>query len=78
MELRNPFIILGADAVLGGGRQHQGEANAQAYSGPSGVEDPEHAWKLQAREPGDPRHARRKGAGRLEKAMSPTSNMQCT
>ncbi len=35
-----------------------------------------HAWKLQAREPGDPSNARRQeGAGRSEKAMSQKSDM---
>ena len=42
---------------------------------PRGVEDPKHAEKLHAREPGDPAVARRKWAGREEKAMSHKSSM---
>ena len=36
----------------------------QAREGHGGVEDPEHAWKLQAREPGDPIGFQRRTAGR--------------
>ena len=43
---------------------------------PRGVEDPKHAEKLHAREPGDPAAARsRKAAGRRENAMSDKSLM---
>src|SRR6266568_2645590 len=43
---------------------------------PCGVEDPKHAEKLHAREPGDPVAARgRKAAGRVEKAMSHKSTV---
>ena len=42
---------------------------------PCGVEDPKHAEKLHAREPGDPVVARRQLAGRGEKAMSQKSPM---
>ena len=45
-------------------------ANASAAR-PCGVEDPTHAEKLRAREPGDPVAAREQcGAGRRENAMS--------
>ena len=44
-------------------------------SRPRGVEDPRHAEKLHAREPGGPVVARRKWAGREEKAMSRKSFM---
>ncbi|MGO9096622.1 MAG: hypothetical protein ACLQGV_15540 [Bryobacteraceae bacterium] len=44
-------------------------ANASAAR-PCGVEDPKHAEKLHAREPGDPITARGQWAGRGEKAMS--------
>ena len=44
--------------------------------GPRAVGDPEHAWKLLAREPGDPGGTRPDGgAGRSEKAKSRTSDM---
>jgi len=37
-----------------GGRQHQTGRDWQDLCGLGGVEDPEHGWKLQTREPGDP------------------------
>ena len=40
-----------------------------------GVEDPRHAEKLHAREPGDPAAAREQMAGRRENAMSDKSLM---
>ena len=40
--------------LLAGGRQHRLGRYWQASSGRDGVEDLEHAWKLQTREPGDP------------------------
>jgi len=50
-------------------------ANA-SVARPRGVEDPRHAEKLHAREPGDPAAARsRKAAGRRENAMSDKSLM---
>ena len=36
------------------GRPHQERRQAQAAPGRRGVRDPAHAWKLYAREPGDP------------------------
>jgi hypothetical protein len=46
-------------------------------SGRRGVKDPEHAWKLHAREPGDPSnsHATLGGVGRSDKATSRTADM---
>ncbi len=37
-----------------GGRQHRTGRYWQDLRGLGGVEDPEHGWKLQTREPGDP------------------------
>jgi hypothetical protein len=53
MELRNQ-ALRGADAVNRGGRPHRGRRHGQAVFGPRAVEDPAHAWKLSARETGDP------------------------
>ena len=39
---------------LAGGRQHHSGRDWQDLNGPGGVEDLEHGWKLQTREPGDP------------------------
>src|SRR6266702_8386476 len=52
-------------------RSHENASEAQSR----GVEDPRHAEKLHAREPGDPVAARRKCAGREERAMSHKSSM---
>lgn len=41
-----------------GGRLHRGRRSVEVYRGPCGVRGLGQAWKLQAREPGDPRHAR--------------------
>lgn len=60
MELRNP-AVRGADLVRRQGRQHRAHAIARAWRGPRGVEDPKHAEKLHAREPGDPTGARVEG-----------------
>ena len=68
IELGNR-AVQGADGVKQYGRQDEVCGIASAPR-PSGVEDPMHAEKLHAREPGDPTAARR-GAGREEKAMSP-------
>ena len=46
--------LRGADAVNRGGRPHRGRRQRQAVFGPRAVEDPAHAWKLSARETGDP------------------------
>jgi hypothetical protein len=43
-----------ADAVIRGGRPHRRRRDRQAARGPRAVGDPEHAWKLFARETGDP------------------------
>src|SRR5215468_1340980 len=58
MELRNQ-AVWGADAVVGSGRPHRDWHHRRADLGPRAVEDPAHAWKLLAREPGDPNAARR-------------------
>jgi hypothetical protein len=47
----------GADAVRQCGRQQDGSRYGKAPS-PCAVGDPRHAWKLYAREPGDPSGAR--------------------
>src|SRR6266702_245414 len=52
-------------------RSHDNASEAR----PRGVEDPKHAEKLHAREPGDPVAARMQCAGREEKAMSHKSSM---
>jgi hypothetical protein len=53
MELRNQ-LLRRADLVPVKGRLHEKRRNARAASRRRGVEAPEHAWKLSAREPGDP------------------------
>ena len=50
-------------------------AKTQAGRWSCGVEDPKHAEKLHAREPGDPAAAREQMAGRRENAMSDKSLM---
>ena len=72
IELRNR-AVQGADGVKQYGRQDEVCGIASAPR-PCGVEDPMHAEKLHAREPGDPA-ATRRGAGREEKAMSYKSSM---
>src|SRR5512142_1880830 len=52
--------LRGADAVMRGGRPHRGRRYWQAARGPRAVGDPEHAWKLFARETGDPRGTHRR------------------
>src|SRR5262249_11794436 len=53
IELRN-HVSRGTDAVNRGGRPHRQRRHWRAAAGPRAVEDPAHAWKLLAREPGDP------------------------
>src|SRR5262249_56957753 len=53
IELRNQ-VLRGADAVKRGGRPHRGRRHRRAILGPRAVGDPVHAWKLLARETGDP------------------------
>ncbi|MFN7923873.1 MAG: group II intron reverse transcriptase/maturase [Bryobacteraceae bacterium] len=61
----------GADGVRQQGRQQRACAEGRGVARPGGVEDPKHAEKLHAREPGDPVAARsREAAGRKENAMS--------
>ncbi len=73
-ELRNSHNQ-SADGVTQSGRQHGG-ARKRESAQPCGVVDPRHAWKLHAREPGDPVAIRgRKVADRWEKAMSHKSHM---
>lgn len=36
------------------GRQHPVDRSGKGDRGPGGIYEPEHGWKLQAREPGDP------------------------
>jgi len=48
------ITLSGADAVEGGGKATPGAAIARAVHGPGAVEDPAHARKHLAREPGDP------------------------
>src|SRR5262249_5135420 len=62
IELRNQ-VLRGADAVMRSGRPHRGRRYWQAGPGPRAVGDPVHAWKLLAREPGDPSAARRRWRG---------------
>lgn len=44
---------------IAGGRQHQPGRDWRDLAGPGGVEDLEHGWKLQTREPGDPTSLRK-------------------
>jgi len=69
IELRNQMVRepTASDCKEGNNASH---ASASATR-PCGVEDPKHAEKLHAREPGDPVAAREQcGAGRRENAMS--------
>ena len=73
IELRNR-VVQGADGV----RQPEGNnvtRDSASAARPCGVEDPRHAEKLHAREPGDPVVAREQSAGRRENAMSDKSFM---
>ena len=52
-ELRN-HRIQGADAVVRSGRLHPGKRYRELDGRLCAVKDPEHVWKLYAREPGGP------------------------
>ena len=52
-ELRKQAISACRHPLAGGRQNHLGRY-WQAPSGPDGVEDLAHVWKLQTREPGDP------------------------
>ena len=54
IELRYPAIPR-ADTVQLSGRQHRSERFGKLALERGGVEGLEHVWKLQTREPGDPR-----------------------
>src|SRR5215470_159399 len=54
---REILLFQGADAVRRGGRQQRWMSLMQDPT-PCVVGDPRHAWKLYAREPGDPSSAR--------------------
>ena len=53
IELRKQ-VFLECRHLRSGGRQHRTGRYCQDLRGLGGVEDPEHGWKLQTREPGDP------------------------
>ena len=53
IELRKQVVPM-CRRSLARGRQHQPGRYWQDLVGRGGVEDPEHGWKLQTREPGDP------------------------
>jgi len=65
IELRNR-VIRGADGVRQHGRQQRANRDNASEAWPRGVEDPKHAEKLHAREPGGPAVARgsRRAGGR--------------
>ncbi len=75
IELRNQLFSR-ADLVMLWGRQHGQSRYWRATARRDGVREPVHAWKLQAREPGDPvgfRRARRYVATRRNgQKTSPT------
>src|SRR6185369_4095614 len=54
---REMGLFQGADVVKAGGRQEGADRYREAVT-PCAVRDPRHAWKLYAREPGDPGSAR--------------------
>ena len=54
IELRKQAVPM-CRHPLARGRQHQPSRDWQELVGRGGVEDLEHGWKLQTREPGDPR-----------------------
>src|SRR2546422_3201 len=62
IELRYP-PFRGADAVATSGRPHGTRRHGRAALRPRAVEEPEHGWKLLAREPGDPFNTRRRWWG---------------
>ena len=51
---RESNFLRGADGVTLRGRQHGSIPPARGMEWPCVVEDPAHAWKRSAREPGDP------------------------
>lgn len=53
IELRKQAVPM-CRHPLARGRQHQPSCDWQDLRGRGGVEDLEHGWKLQTREPGDP------------------------
>ena len=55
IELRKQ-VLLECRRRLARGRQHRQGRNWQDLNGLGGVEDLEHGWNLQTREPGDPRN----------------------
>ena len=58
IELRKQ-VLFECRHRLARGRQHQRGRNWQDRGGLGGVEDLEHGWKLQTREPGDPTSLRK-------------------
>ena len=58
IELRKPTVPLCRHPIARG-RQHRPSRKWQDLVGRGGVEDLEHGWKLQTREPGDPTSPRR-------------------
>lgn len=72
IELRKQVFPL-CRHPLAGGRQHQPGRYWQAREGRGGVEELEHGWKPQAREPGDPMSLRkeviRSGPRTLQEVM---------
>src|SRR6267378_5896468 len=57
IELRNKWIR-NADVVHRDGRPYRWKRQRELFKGLRAVRDPKHAWKLHAREPGDPSNAR--------------------
>ena len=70
IELRNQSLR-GADAVKRRGRQHRGRRHRQGVLGPRAVGDPVHAWKLFARETGDPMGTCRWYGGSVAEGLRP-------
>ena len=58
IELRKQAVPLCRHPIARG-RQHQPSRDWQDLDGRGGVEDLEHGWKLQTREPGDPTSLRK-------------------
>ena len=58
IELRKQAVPMCRHS-LARGRQHQPGRYWRDLVGRGGVEDPEHGWKLQTREPGDPTSPRK-------------------
>jgi hypothetical protein len=70
IELRNQ-VLRGADAVKRRGRPHRGRRHLRVVPGPRAVGDPVHAWKLSARETGDPTGTHRSNGGSAGKGPRP-------